>query len=108
VETASRKFPSPEGFAMIGNFPNPFNASTRVLVQVSNEIQPQRDGVSIEIRDLSGRHVRRIFTGILRPGVHSFHWDGTDESGNPMSSGVYICRLKAGPVQVSRKICCIR
>jgi hypothetical protein len=73
-------------------YPNPFNAST--LIPVSLPVDARQ--VSLVIYDLLGQPVRRLIDGPLSAGAHLIRWDGTDDRGAALSSGVYVYRLRAG------------
>lgn len=68
--------------------PNPFNPMTQI------EFSLPRDGsVSLEVYDLSGRHVTTLLDGVRPAGVGSVTWQGTDASGRTVSSGVYLAKM---------------
>lgn len=90
-------------FALLDNFPNPFNGSTQVRYVLPESVQG-----AVEILDASGRHVRTLDQGILAGGVHLIHWDGFDDSGNPQASGIYLCRLVAGKWHETRHMTLVR
>jgi len=58
----------------------------------------------LEIFDVAGRRVRSISASSLAPGAHEFTWNGTDDGGQRMSSGMYIARLRAGDEQVVHRV----
>ncbi|MFQ5599424.1 MAG: FlgD immunoglobulin-like domain containing protein [Candidatus Krumholzibacteriia bacterium] len=87
---------APVGWLLGQNRPNPFNPSTSIDVAVSS---PGR--VALEVYDVSGRLVRVLHRGPLRPGSHRFVWDGRSDRGNRTASGVYFCQLRAPGVQRS-------
>ncbi len=78
-------------FALAGNWPNPFNPSTRIAFTLEREL-----GLTLSIHDVQGRRVRTLATGTLPAGAHTATWDGRDGAGLPMASGVYLARLSAG------------
>lgn len=71
--------------------PNPFNPATSVRFELS-----QGSAVSIAIHDLSGRLIRKLDLGNREPGSHSIRWDGRDDNGRTVASGVYVVELRAG------------
>lgn len=73
------------------NYPNPFNPSTVISFQL-----PVDSDVSLKIYDLQGRVVKSLVAGNLAAGKHEVTWDGRNESGARVASGVYVYRLKAG------------
>lgn len=93
----------PRAFALNQNFPNPFNASTII------EYETAAWGTStLEIFNILGQRVVKFEQQGVAPGRHSFSWDGTDESGTPLASGVYPYRVTAGGNSQSRKMVLIR
>jgi hypothetical protein len=81
------------------NEPNPFNPTTSIHYTLSGQ---QR--VTLSIYDASGRLVRTLVDGIKGHGPHQAEWNGTDNVGNPVGSGVYFYRLQAGKFNESRKM----
>lgn len=73
------------------NEPNPFDPSTRIGFDL-----PAAADVRIRIHDVRGRLVRRLVLRRETPGRHAVLWDGTDDSGQRLASGLYFCRLEAG------------
>jgi hypothetical protein len=60
--------------------------------------------VILEIVDVRGRRLRTLVTGRQAPGRHSVNWDGSDEQGQPVATGVYFYRLKAAGFTETRKM----
>ena len=99
--------PLPSDPALLPNYPNPFNAGTVIPVQLA----AVRDGsrVSLRIYSLSGQLVRTLLAD--RSGTGEFleiHWDGREESGRKVASVVYVARLEADGLDVSRKLLLLR
>ena len=87
-------------FALFPNIPNPFNPETAI-----HFVLPQAGPVRLEIFDVLGRQVRTLVSGQLGAGVHRAVWDGRNQRGARVGSGVYFCRLCAGPLaQTSRML----
>ena len=79
-------------FALKGNFPNPFNPST--LIQFS---LAKAGKVNLAIYNVAGQKVRELVRNAeLTPGIHNVLWDGHDDLGKPVSSGIYLSRLQMG------------
>ena len=80
------------GFPMLlQSHPNPFNPTTLITYRL-----PVPAVVTIRVFDVRGNVVRNLETGVSRSeGMHSVRWDGHDDSGLPLSSGTYFCRLGA-------------
>jgi aminopeptidase N len=91
--------PAPKMSFLAQNFPNPFNPSTKISFWLK-----EPGHVSLKIYDVSGRLVRVLVKDHLQAGRHERIWDGTDESGAAVASGVYFCRLAAGPLTQIRKM----
>ena len=82
------------------NYPNPFNTTTLIRYAV-----PQTDEVALSICDILGRPVRHLARGRMHPGRYTARWNGVDERGRPVASGVYIYLLQVGDVrQVQRLV----
>ena len=80
----------PQTFALLQNFPNPFNASTAIEYQLPEALE-----VEVIVYDLLGQEVRRLMDGKVEAGCHSVLWDGRDSSGRDVASGIYLYRLQA-------------
>ncbi len=76
------------------NTPNPFNPNTRIEFEVP--ATGDRVPVRLQVLDARGRVVRTLFSGDLAPGRRSVVWDGREDGGRVVASGVYACRLLAG------------
>ncbi len=86
-ETDGRERPSE--FTLLQNYPNPFNQATKI------EFTLAKPGfVSLKICDILGREVRTLASERLSSGYKSVLWDGTDDMGNGVASGVYFYQLK--------------
>ena len=81
------------------NWPNPFNPVTRITFSVPSD-QPAR----LSIYDVNGRLVRKLFEGIATRGDNIFTWDGKNDRGQSVSSGVYYYKLYAGKFSDTKKM----
>ncbi len=81
------------------NRPNPFNPSTEIRFSL-----PHRCAVRLNVFDSAGRLIRVLHDGTLGPGRHSIVWDGTNNAGRTVGSGVYFYRLCAGKEAISKKM----
>ena len=81
----------PQTAVLHQNMPNPFNAETNIRISIANGHGPQP--VRLEIFDLTGRRVLVEAWEGLGPGEHVFAWDGTDDEGRAVGTGVYLYRL---------------
>jgi hypothetical protein len=90
------------------NMPNPFNPMTRIEYGVPRVGTPGPVPVQINIYDVKGRHVRRLVHGTQEPGVYTTLWDGRDDRGTAVHSGVFFYRLQAGSTTRTRKMVLLR
>jgi hypothetical protein len=86
--------PVPASFTLYQNYPNPFNAGTIIPFSVRGSGGAQR--VVLDVYDVTGRSVTTLFDGEIMPGNYTVAWDGTGRSARPLSSGVYMARLRMG------------
>lgn len=100
----------PVAFELKPNFPNPFNASTRIryTVGILHASLSDESEMSLEVRDLSGRLVRRLARAPAAPGIYEVVWDGTEDSGYRAGSGVYYYQFRVGALVLRRKMTLIR
>ena len=94
----------PEETSLLPNYPNPFNPETWIPYQLSEAAD-----VKLTIYDLNGRVVRDLDLGHQRAGMYhtrsrAAFWDGRNAQGEPVASGVYFYRLKAGEFAATRKM----
>jgi hypothetical protein len=89
---------APLKLSLSQNLPNPFNPTTTIRYTV-----PSRSDVTLHVYSVSGQRVRTLVDGPVPAGVGQVTWDGTDDAGNPVASGVYVYELRAGnPVLVKK------
>jgi Zn-dependent metalloprotease len=86
-------------FALHGSRVNPTPGATSISFQV-----PRSARVELDLFDLNGRKVRSLASETFTAGVHSVAWDGQDEGGRQVSSGVYYMRMKADEFSMTRKL----
>jgi hypothetical protein len=89
----------PEEFDLRQNYPNPFNPTTVIRYAL-----PKASGVKIEIYNVLGQKVRDLLNEEQEPGYKMIHWDGKDDNGNEVSSGVYFYRIEAGDFTKCKKM----
>jgi hypothetical protein len=87
------------GTVLTQNQPNPFNPTTTIAYSLS-----VRAHVTITIFDVSGRRVRVLTDMIVPAGAHNVSWDGLDDTGRGVASGVYFYRLVAGDFRSTKKM----
>lgn len=94
---------SPEPIVLEQNHPNPFNPVTEIRFRL-----PEAAPVEVTVYDVAGREVRRLANRLFDSGPQSVRWDGKDNEGNAVSSGVYFYRLRSDRVAQVRKMVMIR
>ena len=85
------------------NYPNPFNPNTLISFDMK-----ERSPVTLTVYDLLGRRVRRLTSEVLYFGRHLYGWDGNNERGMPLASGVYIYELKTERISLMKKMLLLR
>jgi hypothetical protein len=89
----------PGSFALGQNYPNPFNPSTVIAFEL-----PTPGHINLSIYNVLGQRVRTLIDSRYPPGTHETTWDGRDDSGQPVSSGVYLYRLEATGLTATKKM----
>lgn len=90
------------------NFPNPFNPSTTIVVDIPDGPNPGTRS-RVTIHDLAGRNVRVLMDDIAaQPGRHVLHWDGRDDQGRGVGSGVYIYQIEHGTTKSARRMVLVK
>lgn len=84
---------------LIGNRPNPFNPSTAVHFDLG-----QAGTASLKIYDVRGRLVRTLVNAPVGAGRHQVTWDGRNDAGRPVASGVYLLEMSAGDYRGKHKM----
>lgn len=95
--------PAPQPVILYPNTPNPFNPSTAITYELSAP-----GGITLKIFSITGQTIRTLTDGPQPAGLHRITWDGRDDSGQRVVSGVYIIRLSAGSFSRSRKMLLLR
>ncbi len=85
------------------NAPNPFGASTTIPFRLDRS-----DDASVAVYDATGTRVRELRSGFMVAGEHAVDWDGRDQHGHAVASGVYFCRLRAGGREIVGKLILVR
>jgi len=98
----------PDHSNLLKNYPNPFNPETWIPYQLEEE-----SDVAISIYDVSGKLIKRLDLGYKSAGIYvskdrAAYWDGRNEAGEMVSSGVYIVVFKAVDYEDSQRIVLIR
>jgi hypothetical protein len=94
---------APKSFALKAVFPNPFNPQTTILYSL-----PVKAFVHLAIFDARGCLVKTLIDGLESAGQGLITWNGENENGTEVASGVYFCRLTAGKETISKKMVLLR
>jgi hypothetical protein len=89
----------PERFDILQNYPNPFNPITTIWYQLPEDLH-----VTLTVYNLLGQRVRTLVDGMQTAGYYSVQWDGSNQSGMTLSSGMYFYRIQAGRNSEVRKM----
>jgi hypothetical protein len=93
----------PYRFELAQNYPNPFNPVTTIEYSV-----PSRSNVTIEIFNVLGQKVLTLINETKSAGSYHTEWNGVDDTGRPVSTGVYLYRFQAGDVVQTKKMLLIK
>ncbi len=93
----------PNQFALNQNYPNPFNPSTTITFAL-----PKNEQVKLEVYDILGNLVKTVVNQQMAPGNYNVVWNGVDQNGARVSSGVYLYRLQAGSFSTVKKMLMVK
>ncbi|MCL4304343.1 T9SS type A sorting domain-containing protein [bacterium] len=93
----------PGGFSLRQNYPNPFNPETMIEFTV-----PHRSDVTLEVFDVLGRRVSHLISGYFEAGTHRIGWNGRNNSGVSVPSGIYFYRLTTPDYIQTRRMLLMR
>lgn len=94
---------APEAFTLAQNYPNPFNPSTTIRYSL-----PTDADVTVEVFNLLGGRVAKLVEKPQAAGEHTIVWNGRDDAGRQVASGVYYYRIQAGQFVKTRKMALLR
>ncbi|MBN1153995.1 T9SS type A sorting domain-containing protein, partial [candidate division KSB1 bacterium] len=95
--------PVPLTYKLEQNYPNPFNPGTRIYFEI-----PQNHKIKLAIYNMLGQQVRTLIDEDYNAGFHIVNWDGFDDSGKALPSGIYFYRIKAGDFVASKKMLMVK
>jgi hypothetical protein len=101
--SADERDPMASGYHLYPNYPNPFNPSTTIRYQVAGNSK-----VSLKIYNTLGQEIRTLVNESQNSGTHQIIWNGRDNQGLSVSSGLYICKLQVGSTVKSNKMLLIK
>ena len=89
----------PTNYLLAQNYPNPFNPTTQILFSI-----PQNERVTLSIFNVLGQRIATLVDGLLTQGTHVVTWNGRDNRGMQLPSGVYFYTLKAAGFTESKRM----
>ena len=89
----------PNSYRLEQNYPNPFNPTTTIRYQI-----PQSEPVKLDIYNVRGQLVRALIRQQQNAGYHVVKWDGRNDQGNLVSSGLYFYKIQAGSFSQTRRM----
>jgi len=93
---------------LMGNFPNPFNPVTSIQFSIGNVGNVKNvenvENVNIDVYNIRGQRVRSLVNEEFPVGEYSVVWDGRDEDGRNVGSGVYLYQMRAGEYTETRRM----
>ena len=93
----------PHTYGLAQNYPNPFNSETTIVYQL-----PQEGDARLSVYSATGQLVRRLVSGRQQSGEHRVVWQGCDDAGVAVASGVYVYVMEAGGRQEIRRLLLLR
>ena len=93
----------PEDYTLLQNYPNPFNPTTEIRFQL-----PKTSHVAVRIYNTLRQEIRALADRQYEVGFHAIRWDGKDNNGNLVGSGIYLYQLQAGTFSQVRKMSLLR
>ena len=97
----------PETFSLSQNYPNPFNPETTIRIEIPF-MGKHMVKVELCIYNVQGQLIRTLVNDEKSPGLYQVRWDGLDEGGNTMASGIYLYRIRAGEFAATKKLILIK
>ena len=90
---------TPTAYKLAQNYPNPFNMETEIIYQLPDEAR-----VKVIIYNISGQKIRTLVDSNMNAGVHIVRWDGKNDSGDDMVSGIYVFKMETNNIILSKKM----
>jgi hypothetical protein len=90
------------------NYPNPFNPTTKIEYRLPESGAGGKADVSVVVYDVRGSRVRTLVSGAQTAGKHVIEWDGRNDGGEPVGSGVYFYRLRTLHFVETRKMVLVK
>jgi len=93
---------NPTEFTLLKNYPNPFNPSTTLQFYAPQNLVSNR--VHLDIYNLLGEKVKSLFSGTVAEGLKNVTWNGSNDGGHYVNSGIYLVRLQSGQHTLTQRI----
>ncbi len=103
VDADGKKISIPAVIRLRQNYPNPFNARTRIAFEM-----PKAAVAEIAVFDRVGQRVRLLSRQRYGQGVHALVWDGRDDLGMAVPSGMYVCQMRCEGLLAHKKLMVLR
>jgi flagellar hook assembly protein FlgD len=94
----------PLASALQQNYPNPFNAQTTIAFSVAQDLAP----VNLTIYNILGQKVVTLLSEQLKPGSYQITWNGRDDRGDELASGLYFCSFQTAERRHTKRMVLIR
>jgi len=101
--TETQTIGTPRDFILTQNYPNPFNSSTVIQFAL-----PSTGPVELAIFNTTGQQIATLIDATWNAGAYAVHWDGRDDSGRELASGLYLYRLRTSSHMEARKLLLLR
>ena len=103
ISDDNSKIVVPSQYVLKQNYPNPFNPNTKIEFNI-----PMMEQVNISIYNVEGRLVKTLVDQIMNSGNHIVNWDGRNDIGSKVSTGLYIYQLRTNSVSLTRRMTFIK
>ncbi len=90
---------TPSEFTLAQNYPNPFNPSTSISFALDRNAD-----INLSIYNMLGQKVKTLIEGSKNAGIHTLQWNGLDETGQSVSTGIYLYKLTSGSKSITKKM----
>ena len=103
LSLATKKDFTPKNFSLDNNFPNPFNLKTKITFFI-----PERENVSLVIYNVNGKIIKHLLNNVHLSGGRTVVWDGVNDMGENVSSGIYLYKIKSGDFVKTKKMILVK
>ncbi len=93
----------PAEYELMQNYPNPFNPTTTISYAV-----PKTGAVNLAIYNLRGQQIKMLFSGLVAAGRYKVVWNGEDDNGVRVASGIYMYSLKAKDFVANKRLVLVK